>query len=175
VRVIFVPTAQAFAKEAADHIGEVLEQNPRAALALPSGSTPLGLYAELARRARTGAVHLEEARIFNLDEYCGVAAEDPRSFAHYFRRHLAGPLGLLDDQVDLLNGAAADAGAECARYDCAIEKPTAGRSRASPPTASRSASATCSRHAVFCCSSRGEARRPPRPVSIEGWWTPLGP
>jgi glucosamine-6-phosphate deaminase len=120
VRVTFVPTAQAFAKEAANHIGELLEQNPRAALALPSGSTPLGLYAEIARRAHTGAVHLEEARIFNLDEYCGVAAEDPRSFAHYFRRHLAGPLGLLDDQVELLNGTAADAGEECARYDRAI-------------------------------------------------------
>jgi glucosamine-6-phosphate deaminase len=120
VRVTFVPSAQAFAKEAADHIGEVLGQNPRAALALPSGSTPLGLYAEIARRARTGALHLEEARIFNLDEYCGVAAEDPRSFAQYFRRHLAGPLGLLEDQLDLLNGAAADAGAECARYERAL-------------------------------------------------------
>jgi glucosamine-6-phosphate deaminase len=122
VRVTFVPTAHVFAKEAADHIGELLEQNPRATLALPSGSTPLGLYAEVARRARTGALHLEEARFFNLDEYCGFAAEDPRSFAHYFRRHLAGPLGLLDDQVDLLNGAAADAGAECARYERAIAR-----------------------------------------------------
>jgi len=120
VRVTFVATAQAFAKEAADHIGEVLERNPRAVLALPSGSTPLGLYAEIARRARTGAVHLEEARLFNLDEYLGVAAEDPHSFAHYFRSHLAGPLGLLDDQVDLLNGAASDADAECVRYERAI-------------------------------------------------------
>ena len=118
--MIHAPTAKGFAKEAADHIGELLEQNPRATLALPSGSTPLGLYAEIARRARTGGVHLEQARIFNLDEYCGVAAEDPRSFAHYFRRHLAGPLGLLDDQVDLLNGAAADSGKECARYERAI-------------------------------------------------------
>ena len=120
MRVIHAPTAQAFAKEAADHIGALLLDNPRAALALPSGATPLGLYAELARRARTGSVRLEEARIFSLDEYCGVAPEDPRSFAHYFRRHLVGPLGLLDDQIDVLNGAAADAGVECARFERAI-------------------------------------------------------
>jgi glucosamine-6-phosphate deaminase len=120
VRVIHAPTAQAFAKEAADHIGALLLDDPRAVLALPSGATPLGLYAELARRVRTGSVRLEEARIFNLDEYCGLAAEDPRSFAHYFRRHLVAPLGLLDDQIDVLNGAAADAGAECARYERAI-------------------------------------------------------
>lgn len=118
--MIRAPTAQAFAKEAADHIGTLLLDNPRAALALPSGATPLGLYAELARRARTGTVRLEEARIFNLDEYCGLGQEDPRSFAHYFRRHLAGPLGLLEDQIDVLNGAAPDAGAECARYERAI-------------------------------------------------------
>jgi glucosamine-6-phosphate deaminase len=120
VRVIHAPTAQAFAREAADHIGALLLDNPRAVLALPSGATPLGLYAELARRARTGGVCLEEARIFNLDEYRGLAAEDPRSFAHYFRRHLVGPLGLLDDQVDVLNGAAEHAGLECARYERAI-------------------------------------------------------
>jgi glucosamine-6-phosphate deaminase len=120
VRVIHAPTAQAFAKEAADHIGALLLDDPRAALALPSGATPLGLYAELARRVRTGSVRLEDARIFNLDEYRGLAVEDPRSFAHYFRRHLVGPLGLLDDQIDVLNGAAADAGVECARYERAI-------------------------------------------------------
>jgi glucosamine-6-phosphate deaminase len=120
MRVIHAPSAQAFAKEAADHIGALLLDNPRAVLALPSGATPLGLYAELARRARTGTLRLEEARIFNIDEYCGVAPEDPRSFAHYLRRHLVGPLGLLDDQLDVLNGAAADAGAECARYERAI-------------------------------------------------------
>jgi glucosamine-6-phosphate deaminase len=97
-----------------------LLDDPRAALALPSGATPLGLYAELARRVRTGSVRLEDARIFNLDEYRGLAVEDPRSFAHYFRRHLVGPLGLLDDQIDVLNGAAADAGVECARYERAI-------------------------------------------------------
>ena len=120
MRVIRATTAQAFAREAADHIGALLEDNPRAALALPSGATPLGLYAELARRARTGSVRLEEARIFNLDEYCGLGPEDPRSFAHYFRRHLIGPLGLLDDQIDMLNGAAADASLECARYERAL-------------------------------------------------------
>lgn len=120
MRVIRVPSAQALAIEAADRLEALLRDNPRSALALPTGDTPLGLYAELVRRARSGAGALREAHVFDLDEYCGIAREDARSFASFLARHLTGPLQISKDRVDLLDGASADLEAECERYERAI-------------------------------------------------------
>jgi glucosamine-6-phosphate deaminase len=53
---------------------------------------------------------------FNLDEYVGLAAQDPRSFGAYMRHHLGRPLGLPSQALRLPDGAAADPAAEAARY-----------------------------------------------------------
>lgn len=120
VRVIDTETPAAFADAAADWVCDRVCAAPTSVLALPTGNTPLALYAELAARSRVGAVHLDQAKIFNLDEYCGLAASDPRSFAGYLHRHLISPLNLRSEQVRLLRGAAPDIALECRDYDAAI-------------------------------------------------------
>jgi glucosamine-6-phosphate deaminase len=77
VRSLRIETAEEFAQAAADVVARQLEVKPRSVLALPTGNTPLGLYAELVRRSRLGRVSFADARIFNLDEYLGLAASDP--------------------------------------------------------------------------------------------------
>ncbi len=120
MRMIRTGTARAFAGAASDYLADLLRHNPRSALALPSGNTPLGLYAELVSRCRSGVMNLADAWIFNLDEYCGVARTDPHSYAAFLRRHLIAPLGLASDRVRLLRGDAADLEAECRYFDAAI-------------------------------------------------------
>jgi len=120
MRMIRTDTSQAFACAAADYVADRLRQNPRSTLALPSGNTPLGLYAELVSRCRSGIMSLAEARIFNLDEYCGLAQTDRRSYAAFLHRHLIAPLGLTSAQVRLLRGDAADLQSECRYYDAAL-------------------------------------------------------
>jgi glucosamine-6-phosphate deaminase len=120
MRMIRTDTARAFACTAADCIADQLRHNPRLTLALPSGNTPLGLYAELVSRCKGGLMSLAEARIFNLDEYCGLASKDPRSYAAFLTERLITPLGLTSRQVRLLRGDAADLKAECRNYDAAL-------------------------------------------------------
>jgi len=120
VRIVRASSPQELAAAGADAVERCLAQNRRAVLALPTGKTPVGLYAELVRRARTGARDLAEARIFNLDEYCGLAAADPASFAAELRRHLIDPLPLRPAQLRLLDGGAPDLEAECAAHERAI-------------------------------------------------------
>jgi len=115
-----VHTAAEFAQAAADVVTTQLQSKPRSVLALPTGSTPLGLYAELVRRSRAGFASLAEARIFDLDEYCGLPSSDPASFAAFIRARLIVPLMLAEDHVRLLRGDAPDAAAECADYEQAI-------------------------------------------------------
>jgi glucosamine-6-phosphate deaminase len=120
VRVTTQVTRAAFASEAADWLCERVCEKPDAVLALPTGSTPLGLYSELLERSRSGIVDLDVVRIFNLDEYCGLPQTDPRSYAAFLDRHLIAPAGLAAGAVRLLQGDAADIQAECGAYDRAL-------------------------------------------------------
>lgn len=109
-----------FDARAADHVAALLERKPAATLALPTGRTPQGLYAELVGRVAEGRVSLAESHLFNLDEYVGLGADDPLSYACAIRRHLAQPARVPPQQVRLLRGAAADLDAECRDYERAI-------------------------------------------------------
>ena len=100
----------------------------------PGGSRPIGLatgrtmepiYASLADRvARQPPVDQQRLRrgwlSFNLDEYVGLAAADPRSFTAAMARHLVGPLGLEAAAVQLPDGTAPDPQAEAQRYAAAV-------------------------------------------------------
>ena len=81
----------------------------------------MDFYAELVKRSRAGELSLAHAQLFNLDEYCGLPAADPRSYAAFLYQHLIAPLQLAQSQTRLLRGDAADLEAECRDYDAAID------------------------------------------------------
>jgi glucosamine-6-phosphate deaminase len=113
-------TLEAFSNAAADVITGQLHENPQSALALPTGNTPLGPYAELVRRSNAGLLDFANAYIFNLDEYAGLPASDPHSYSAFLRQHLIDPLGLRSDRIRLLRGDAPDLAEECRFYDASI-------------------------------------------------------
>lgn len=49
------------------------EGHPNFVLGLPTGSTPLGMYAALIEMNREGKVSFKDVVTFNMDEYCGLA------------------------------------------------------------------------------------------------------
>lgn len=120
MRVINTTTAGAFAGAAADWACDHLRDKPQSILALPTGNTPLGLYAELTARSKAGSVRLDAARVFNLDEYCGLGQSDPHSYAYFMHQYLIEPAGLGAHQVRLLRGDAPDMEAECRDYDASL-------------------------------------------------------
>ena len=94
-------------------------------LGLATGRTMEPLYAALCERLRAWpASHLQWLRdhwcSFNLDEYVGLPADDPRRFAAYMQTHLAGPLDLPSDQVMIPDGMACDPSLEARRYSTAL-------------------------------------------------------
>jgi len=118
--VQWVEGADGLAERAADHVAALLESRSAPALALATGATPRGLYERLLRRRQANALRLEGARFFNLDEFVGLPAGDPRSYAAFLRRHLLDPLEIPSSQIRLLRGDAPDLEAECRDYDRAI-------------------------------------------------------
>ena len=121
MQLIRTDTTSGFACAAADIFAGQLHQKPHSVLALPTGRTPLGLYAELVKRSRAGGLSLAAARIFNLDEFCGLPHTDPHSYSAFLHQHLITPLELAAGQVRLLRGDAADLLAECRNYDAALD------------------------------------------------------
>jgi glucosamine-6-phosphate deaminase len=117
VEVIVVATADEACQRAARIVARLIRGKPDAALALPTGSTPRGIYAELARLHREEGLSFARASAFNLDEYVGIPAEHPGSFRRAMREGLYRHVDLPPAQAHAPDGEAADLPAACARYE----------------------------------------------------------
>lgn len=111
---------RALARTLAAQIASMLEEKPSLVIGLPTGRTPVRLYRELAALHAAGRADFSRATTFNLDEFLGLAADDPGSYHTYMRRHLFSRVNLAEGRINVLNGMAADPDAECRRYEDAI-------------------------------------------------------
>ncbi|MUL80642.1 MULTISPECIES: glucosamine-6-phosphate deaminase [unclassified Mycolicibacterium] len=116
VRLVVVDDDDRLGAAAAD---AVLDRLPtrRPKLGIATGGTPIPLYRELARRARSAEIDLRTAFLIALDEYVGIGADDPRSYAAYVRREVAAPLGIEGRNILVPDGLAADPDAEAAAFE----------------------------------------------------------
>ncbi|MDE5935502.1 MAG: 6-phosphogluconolactonase, partial [Muribaculaceae bacterium] len=96
------------------------EGHPRFVLGLPTGSTPLGMYAALIEMNRAGKVSFKDVVTFNMDEYCGLAEEHPESYHSFMHSNFFDHIDIDKANVHILNGNAPDPVAECAAYEEAI-------------------------------------------------------
>jgi glucosamine-6-phosphate deaminase len=107
------------ARTAAELIANRVRARPRLRMLLPTGRTPLGVYAELRAQAALGKLPSAHATVFQLDEYVGLGPADGRSFGAYLGRELQGiEIGTFHG----LDGAAPDPAAECARHQRQLDE-----------------------------------------------------
>jgi glucosamine-6-phosphate deaminase len=120
VRVVIEPSPEAAAAFAARWLTRRVQRNPKSVLALAAGSTMVPVYAAVAAAQKRDAVSFAHCRAFDLDEYAGLAADDPRSFRDFVRRHLVSHVHVPETAHHAPDGRAGDLEAECARYEAAI-------------------------------------------------------
>ena len=115
IRIFDAPgqVAAALARRVAD----ALREKADLVLGLPTGRTPVAMYAELRRLHQEGEVDFSRAATFNLDEFAGVAPSHPGSFRQYMQAHLFQFVNLAPARIHFLDGAAPDLDAECNRYE----------------------------------------------------------
>src|SRR5712691_11394743 len=121
MRVRVFVTAEALGRALALDVARRLAGQPDTVLGLPTGRTPIPFYRELVRLHRAGRVDFSRATTFNLDEFHGLRAVDPRSYRAFMWRHLFDHVNLSPRRIHIPDGAARDAGRECERYERAIE------------------------------------------------------
>ncbi|MFC7878420.1 glucosamine-6-phosphate deaminase [Isoptericola sp. NPDC057391] len=119
MEVVIAP-ADELAVLAADAIEALLRKDPATVLGLATGSSPLKVYDELARRHREEGLSFAQARGFMLDEYVGLDAAHPQRYRNVIETEIASRVEWPAEQVSGPDGLAEDIPAACAAYEQAI-------------------------------------------------------
>jgi glucosamine-6-phosphate deaminase len=91
-------------------------------LGLPTGSSPIGTYQQLVELHRQGKVSFKNVVTFNMDEYVGLGEDHPQSYHYFMWHHLFSHVDIPPENVNILNGNAADLEEECDAYEEKIRK-----------------------------------------------------
>ena len=113
------PDARSAARVVAARLASALQQKPGLVFGLATGRTPIPLYEELARLTAAKRLDWSKATTFNLDEFAGLAPEDPGSYRRFMEDHLFRHTNLDPARINFLAGTA-DPDEECVRYERAI-------------------------------------------------------
>ena len=122
MKIIIEKNYEELSARAARVMLEAVRENPYAVLGLATGTTPLGLYAHMIADHEKRGTSYAHIRTVNLDEYQGLAKTHPQSYAYFMRRNLFDGLDIDPENTNIENGMAADAEAECKRYDALLEQ-----------------------------------------------------
>jgi glucosamine-6-phosphate deaminase len=122
VEVIIRPSADAAARLVARIIAAQLRANPHTVLGLATGRTMECVYGQLVQMHRKEGLDFSLCSTFNLDEYVGLAPEDPHSYRHYMTEHLFRHVNIDLRNTHLPNGLAPDLDVECRNYEAAIAR-----------------------------------------------------
>ena len=80
MEVVIVDGPDAAGRLVGGAIADLVGRRPDAVLGLATGSSPLAVYRDLARRCAAGEVSLARARAFLLDEYVGLPPDHPQRY-----------------------------------------------------------------------------------------------
>ena len=110
------------AKLAADMITAAVKKNPKLVLGLATGSTPVGMYDEMAKAVKAKQVSYKQVKSWNLDEYYGLAGTHDQSYRYFMNENLFKKIDIQIKNTHVLNGLAKDPEKECKAYEAQIKK-----------------------------------------------------
>jgi glucosamine-6-phosphate deaminase len=122
MEVIIKPDAAAVSKEAARIFQDQLDRKPNSVLGLATGSTPIGLYRELIVLSRANLIDFSRATTFNLDEYVGLPAGHPQSYAQFMRQHLFAHINIPAASTHIPKTSGGNIARLCDDYEAAIRR-----------------------------------------------------
>ncbi len=122
MRLIIEPDYNEVSRWAANYVASRINAaNPTEdhpfVLGCPTGSSPLGMYRELIKLVKEGKVSFRNVVTFNMDEYCNLPKEHPESYYSFMWNNFFSHIDIKRENVNILNGNAADPEAECKAYE----------------------------------------------------------
>jgi glucosamine-6-phosphate deaminase len=122
MRIIVSENYDEMSKIAAKMVASQLLLKPNSVIGLPTGATPIGMYAELVKMYNAGETDFSQTVTFNLDEYYPIDRENPQSYYYFMNVNLYSKVNLKPQNIHIphiLNG---NVETECENYDKLIEE-----------------------------------------------------
>ncbi len=120
MEVIILPGSKEIGALAADSIESLIRTRPDAVLGLATGSSPLPIYDELARRHDEEGLNFTRVRGFALDEYVGLSTGHEESYREVIRREFTNRVDVAPENVHGPDGSTDDIAGACQAYEAAI-------------------------------------------------------
>ncbi len=113
MRIIKCKNYEEMSRAAADIVAAQVILKPDCVLGLATGSTPIGMYDELAKKN----MDFSKVTTFNLDEYYPIKQSNSQSYHYFMTENFYSKVNLKPGNIFIPNGEAADADAECKSYE----------------------------------------------------------
>ena len=125
MRVIIKENSDNVSKWAADYVAYRINhfkptKGRPFVLGLPTGSTPLGMYAELIKLYKAVKLSFENVVTFNMDEYIGLDSTHPQSYHYFMQENFFKYVNIKPQNIHILDGMTKDFAKECREYERAM-------------------------------------------------------
>lgn len=117
MQIIVTENYDEMSKKGAEIIAEQLKAKPNLILGLATGSTPVGMYTELATMCKDGELDFSKVSTFNLDEYYPIKNDDEQSYCTFMKENFFSKINIDIANTNIPNGEAADPHKECEEYE----------------------------------------------------------
>ncbi len=116
------PDASSIAEYVSTALINKVKTKPEVVLGLATGGTMEPIYARFVEQARQHRLDVSRLVSFNLDEYIGLSADHPKSYAFYMRQHLFQHLGFDESRLHLPDGLAQNLEEHCMEYSTRMQQ-----------------------------------------------------
>lgn len=117
MKLICAKNYEEMSRKAANLIAAQILMKPDCVLGLATGSTPIGIYKRLVEQFEAGDLDFSRVTTINLDEYCGLAKDDPQSYHYFMQKNLFSKVNIDPERIYIPDGTDQNAERACAQYD----------------------------------------------------------
>lgn len=120
--LIIFPDVASVAEYVSTALINAIKNKPDMVLGAATGGTMEPIYARFVKQARQEQVDISRIATFNLDEYVGLSAHHPKSYAAYMHQHLFQHLDFDKARLYLPDGQAQNLEAYCLEYSTKVQE-----------------------------------------------------
>lgn len=117
IKIYRTENYDAMSFKAASILGSQVLLKPDSVLGLATGSTPVGMYKQLAQWCKEGELDFSKVSSINLDEYKGLEPENDQSYRYFMNVNFFSHINIDKEKTNVPNGLEMDSKKECARYE----------------------------------------------------------
>src|SRR4029078_7789276 len=104
-------------RRAAQFVANLVRRRPTCVLGLATGSTPLGMYAELIRMHREEGLDFSRVVRFNLDADVGLGVSHPQIYRYFMQHNFLDHINIDPRDTHVPDGRALDFESYCEQYE----------------------------------------------------------